>query len=194
MLAAPKIRLATNFKDTMKKLIIITLALFPILAYPQNYDKQFRDSLRAEKIRIKTENAAKNGTKEIVLLTDFSNKKEAAEYVINYLLERSIKPEQIDDRFYFIKTEMMKCSDATIGPGSLNTFNITFFFLEKDGKTEIRSSGKWASNVQIGYAKDTEERDLVFENKKAYSTYDAFLKMEQIVLGIPHISKEYIKQ
>ncbi|MBO8467194.1 MAG: hypothetical protein IAB99_05455 [Bacteroidetes bacterium] len=170
--------------------IVFNCNLYTFNHYLQNGQK---DSTKLEKLRIKEENKAKVGTKELILTTDFTSKELAAEFIINYLTEMSIDIIDIDPHFYFILTGDMKCSDANIGPGSLNTFRMKFFFTEINDKIRIKITGKWKSNVQLGYMKDEEEHQLIFENKKAYSTYDAFLKMEKIATGIPHTDIEYVK-
>lgn len=162
--------------------------------YPEHLTKEQRDSIKAENRRIKAENEAKVGTKEIYLKTNFDTQENAAKYVIKYLLSKSIRLEEIDDNFFFIRTVMMKNDpNSTVGPGSLNTYQITFFFIETPTGVDISVTGKWCSNMQMSYGYDKELNELVFQNRKAFSTYYAFLGMEEISKGIPYVEIEYRK-
>lgn len=199
---------------TMKRIIILLLALMPIVASAQSKEdikaqrkaerlakkeqlaemRRIEDSIaraEAERQRIAHEiEKSREGSTALICITIFEEESEVLALIVNNMKRYGAIPASIDKDFFIIKTEPNMVGSAT--------YSLTYSIYKDKGKVCLRASGNAYKDFSVGSGLIRSSTSMVVPVEyggSAESLFDvAWSEMELYLNGIPHTDILYIKE
>ena len=194
---------------TMKRILILLLALLPIMANAQELSKEEKKALRAElkaerkeqrrlrdstykaheearERRIEEEHRKRKST-SLLVITPFESQKEVFDALVYRMMQDGIVPAVIDKEYFIIRTPRRQIS--------FGTYDITFSVIKKNGKVCVRGSGMGYGSFGVSSGMFRSDQDMIvpleYGSTEGSTAKTAWNEIEKYLLNMTHLEAIY---
>lgn len=194
---------------TMKRILILLLALMPFAMTAQELTKEEKKALKAElkaerkeqkriedsiwrasiaeRQRQIEEERKRSKSTSLVIITPFESQKDVFDALVHKLMQDGIVPSLIDKEYYIIKTPRKQVS--------VGTYDITFTVFKVKGLVCVRGAGMGYGSFGISSGMFRSEQEMIvpleYGSVEGSTAKTAWNEIEKYLLNITHLETIY---